>query len=296
MGKIKEIVILSGKGGTGKTTVAASLAELIHDKIIVDADVDAANMYLLMEPENIKETEFKGKSIANINTSICTSCNLCKELCRFNAIEVINGDYVVEDISCDGCRLCQTACPVDAIEMVEQIVGKWIIADTRFGDFIYARLNPGGENSGNLVAMVKYQSKLIAEEKNISTILIDGPPGIGCPVIASLSGSDYVIVVTEPSFSGINDLKRVLELTKHFRIKTGIVVNKFDINIENTEKIEKFAQENRVEVLAKIPHSFCIIEEISKKSIPSTNCEELKKPVIEIYNKIKDYFEAEMAN
>jgi len=296
MKKTKEIVILSGKGGTGKTTIAASLAELIHDKIIVDSDVDAANMYLLMEPENIIETEFKGKSIANINTSICISCNLCKELCRFNAIEVINGDYVVEDISCDGCRLCQTACPVDAIEMIEQVVGKWIFAHTRFGDFVYARLNPGAENSGTLVTMVKHQSKIIAKEKNISTILIDGPPGIGCPVIASLSGSDYVLVVTEPSFSGISDLKRILELTEHFRIKTGIVVNKFDINIENTKKIEKFAQENKVEVLAKIPHSYCIIEEISKMNIPSINCEELKKPVIEIYKKIKAYFEDEIAN
>ncbi|MEN8153446.1 MAG: ATP-binding protein [Acidobacteriota bacterium] len=290
MGKSKEIVVLSGKGGTGKTTVTSSLARLIPSKIIADTDVDAANMYILMDPRNYNKEKFKGKSVAEIDDNKCISCNICKEKCRFNAIEIINGKYKVDNLSCDGCTLCSLVCPANAIEMKRQFVGEWYLSDTKYGDFVYARLDPGAENSGNLVTMVKHQSKLKAEEKNIDLILIDGPPGIGCPVTASLSGADFAIIVTEPSLSGISDLKRILHLAEHFKVKTGIVINKFDINENNCKSIESFASKTGIEIMAKIPHSYCVINEISNRNIPFDNCEDLSEPVKEIYGKIVEFF------
>jgi MinD superfamily P-loop ATPase len=287
MKKMKEIVVISGKGGTGKTTVAASLADLMPDKIVVDADVDAANLYILMKPENIRGTHFKGKSIAQIYTDLCVSCNRCKELCRFHAIEIINSHYKVDHFSCDGCGLCEIACPANAIKMIEQVVGEWFTSQTEFGDFIYARLIPGAENSGNLVTMVKHQAKLTAEEKGIETLLIDGPPGIGCPVISAISGSDLAVILTEPTYSGISDLQRVIELTTHFGLRCGIVINRFDINPENTKDIETFAEGKGVPVIAKIPHSQCIIDEISACRLPSRSCKRFSREVKKIYEYIK---------
>jgi MinD superfamily P-loop ATPase len=290
MRKIKEIVVISGKGGTGKTTVTASLADLMPDKIVVDADVDAANLYILMKPENIKGTNFRGKSIAEINTDLCVSCDRCKELCRFHAIEIINSHYKVDHFSCDGCGLCQIACPTNAIKMKEQVVGEWFTSQTEFGDFVYARLIPGAENSGHLVTMVKHQAKLKAEEKGIETLLIDGPPGIGCPVISAISGADLAIILTEPTYSGISDLQRVFDLTTHFGVTTGIVINRFDINQKNTKDIEIFAEGKGVPVIAKIPHSQCIIEEISACNVPSRSCKRFSQQVKKMHEYIKTEF------
>ncbi len=286
MNKPKEIVVLSGKGGTGKTTITSSLAETIRNKIIADADVDAANMYILMDPENIKGEDFKGKSIAEIDGNGCINCGICQNLCRFDAVDIINGQYKIDPLSCDGCTLCALGCPENVIEMKQQIVGRWFTSDTKYGNFIYARLHPGAENSGNLVTMVKHQAKLIAETKQSEFILVDGPPGIGCPVTSALSGADYAVLVTEPSMSGISDLERIVKLSDHFNVKSGIVINKFDINSDNCKKIEKFAKDNNIEILGKVPHSFCIIKEISKKNIPLGKCEDLKKPLMEIHEKI----------
>lgn len=291
MNKLKEIVILSGKGGTGKTTVASSLAAVMKDIVIADADVDAANMHILLKPEIIKEEDFTGKSIAIIDNDICTSCDICRNLCRFDAIDVVNDEYIVDEISCDGCTLCEVACPVDAIRMEEQIVGKWFLSKTDYGEFVYAKLNPGAENSGNLVTMVKHQSKRLAESKGINKILIDGPPGIGCPVTSSLSGAFLSILVTEPTLSGMSDLERILKLTKHFNVITGIVINRFDINLENSKKIEDFAKEHNIEVFAKIPHSHCILDEITNRNIPVFNCNELKVEIEKIVLKINQYIE-----
>lgn len=291
MDKLKEIVVISGKGGTGKTTVASALAGIIKDKVIVDADVDASNMYLLLHPSKIRSHEFRGKSIAVIDNSKCTSCDLCRTHCRFNAIDVVEEDYKVDPISCDGCTLCELVCPSDAITMQDQIVGKWNISNTELGDFVYARLNPGAENSGNLVTMVRHQAKLIAKEKSIDTIVIDGPPGIGCPVTSSLSGTTFAVVVTEPSLSGISDMKRVLDVAKHFNIPTGIVINRYDVNLENSDDIEKFAEGLNIPVLAKIGHSSCIMDEISKGKLPHEKCNELREAVVKIYSSIKDKME-----
>ena len=291
MSKLKEIVILSGKGGTGKTTVASSLAAIMDNVVIADADVDAANMHILLKPEIIREEDFRGKSIAIIDNDICTSCDICRNLCRFGAIDVIDGEYVVDEISCDGCTLCEVACPVDAIRMEGQIVGKWFLSTTEYGDFVYAKLNPGAENSGNLVTMVKHQSKRLAEERGIDKILIDGPPGIGCPVTSSLSGAFLSILVTEPTFSGMSDLDRIIKLTRHFNVVTGIVINRYDINIENSKKIEEIAKEKGIEVFAKIPHSHCILDEITNREIPVFKCKELRTEIDKIINKINQYIE-----
>ncbi len=283
----KEIVIISGKGGTGKTTITASLADMIPGKIILDADVDAADMFILMNPGEIRATKFTGKAAAVIDSDRCISCRRCLELCRFHAIVVDEGKYRVDELSCDGCTLCRLACPVKAIAMKERIVGEWYTSVTGWGDFVYARLIPGGENSGSLVTMVKRQAQLLAREKNIDLLLIDGPPGIGCPVIAAISGVHLAIIVTEPTYSGISDLERVFQLTTHFKIKSGIVINRYDINPENTGKIEEFARQNRVPVYAKIPHSDCIREAISRRDIPSRHCRELAEPLENLYEKVK---------
>jgi len=293
MDKPKEIVVLSGKGGTGKTTIASSLAVFFRNKIIADADVDAANMYILMNPNTIKGGEFAGKPVAKIDSKSCINCGICNDLCRFDAIDIIDGQHKVDQLSCDGCTLCSLGCPEDAILMEPVMVGKWFSSDTEYGKFVYARLDPGAENSGNLVTMVKHQAKLLAESEQTSYILIDGPPGIGCPVTSALSGADYTIIVTEPSISGISDLKRIIKLSDHFKVKSGIVINKYDVNLDNTKKIEDFANENNIDILGKVPHSFCIIDEISKRAIPVLQCSELKEPLTKIYKKITGYFELE---
>lgn len=288
MGKVKEIVVISGKGGTGKTTIASALACIIPDIVIVDADVDAANLYLLLDPQLVQGTDFIGKAAAEINADLCSGCGRCRDLCRFNAIEPIDGLYRVSPFSCDGCGLCKIACPAGAIQMKPGVVGKWFTSRTSLGDFVYARLNPGAENSGSLVAMVRKQAKELAGNNGIGTLLIDGPPGIGCPVISAISGAHFAIVVTEPTFSGIDDLKRVIDLAERLRVPCAIVINRFDINRDNTTAIEAFAEQKGIPVTAKIPHSRCIMDEISGSRLPSRNCRSLAEQAGKIYQHIKN--------
>ncbi|MCP4219136.1 MAG: (4Fe-4S)-binding protein [bacterium] len=287
MKRISEIVIISGKGGTGKTTVTASLAAVIPSKIIVDTDVDAANLHLLLKPQPIERRDFIGKPVAVINPDQCTSCNRCRELCRFEAIDILHKQYTVEPFSCEGCGLCSRACPAGAVTMRERIVGQWFLSQTDMGNMVHARLRPGAENSGSLVAMVRRQAQLRAKEKKADTILIDGPPGIGCPVIAAVSGTNLAIIVTEPTYSGIHDMERIFTLLKHFGIKTGIVINRFDINEKNAQKIRSFARANGIKVFAEIPHSLCIINEISAGRLPSLWCRPLAEATGTIYDALK---------
>ncbi len=287
MNDIKEIVVISGKGGTGKTTITAGLADIIPEKIIVDADVDAADLYILMKPVKKRGHHFPGKAAAAIDSERCISCRRCLELCRFHAITVKDGKYSVDEMSCDGCTLCRLVCPVKAVTMKKRIVGEWFISVTEWGDFVHARLKPGAENSGSLVAMVKHQAKLRAREKNINLLLIDGPPGIGCPVISAISGADLAVIVTEPTFSGIGDLQRVFQLTTHFKIRSGIVINRCDINRDNTREIEDFARRNHIQVYAEIPHSDRIREAISRREIPTRGCPGLAEELENLYRKIK---------
>ncbi len=282
----KELVIISGKGGTGKTTLTSSFAYLMKNKIIVDADVDAADMYILMKPEIKRKEPFKGNTPAKIDTDKCTKCDICRQLCRFDAISVNeNGYYVVNTLKCDSCDLCKIACPVNAIEMVETISGEWYESDTQYGPMVHAKLYPGAENSGNLVTMVKHRAHIISEEKNIPYILVDGSPGIGCPVISTISGADFVIIITEPTQSGLHDLDRVERLCDSFKVKTGVVVNKYDLNTEMANEIEKLAKESGSLFLGKIPFEKSVSKAIVNEEIPYVACDSIKQPIDEIFEK-----------
>jgi len=255
---MKEVVVLSGKGGTGKTTIAASFAALAESKVLVDCDVDAADLYLLLEPQIKQENEFWSGQVAVINKEKCTECGLCQEVCRFGAIE----DYLVDKISCEGCGLCSQVCPVDAVTMQPCMAGHWFISDTRYGTLVHARLGIAEENSGKLVALVRNNAKLIAEKQNLDYIISDGPPGIGCPVIASLSGASLALLVTEPTLSGIHDLERVIAVCRHFGIPTLVCINKYDINEENSYRIENYCCQQGIELAAKIPFDNVVTQAI----------------------------------
>lgn len=247
---MKELVIVSGKGGTGKTTITASFSVLADKVIVADCDVDAPDLHLLLHPELIKKSEFKGSKAALIDKKRCVECNLCRENCRFDAI---SDDFIVEPHSCEGCGVCGLICPVKAIEMKQKVSGNIYLSKIENGFMSHAMLDPGEENSGKLVTFVRDQAKEVAVSKNIGKIIIDGAPGISCPVISSITGTSAGVIVTEPTVSGVHDLKRILELMEHFRIKPFILINKFDINIEKTKEIEDFCHLKNYEVVGKIP-------------------------------------------
>lgn len=256
---MKQILIISGKGGTGKTVITASLGSLFKDKIMVDCDVDAANLYLLLRPTSTKGEDFKGLKVAFIDKESCLECGKCISVCRPGAI---SEDFVVNPIFCEGCRVCKYICPANAIQMKEHICGKWFVSETGYGTLVHAKLGIAEENSGKLVVLLKEKAKELAKTENKDYIIIDGAPGIACPVIASLSGVDLALIVTEPTLSGIHDLKRVLQLTRHFKIKPAVCINKFDINKDNTEAIRDFSNKNNVKILAQIPFDKEIIDSV----------------------------------
>ncbi|MFP4001358.1 MAG: 4Fe-4S binding protein [Thermoplasmata archaeon] len=259
----KELVVISGKGGTGKTSLMGSFAALAEDPILSDCDVDAADLHLLTDPEIKESGLFSGGYTAEIDQEKCTNCGLCYEECRFHAIvEEGKGDekrYRIDQLECEGCGVCDIVCPEDAVDLEEAVNGEWFVSETRFGGMSHAKLGIAEENTGRLVTLVRENAEGLVSGENKKT-LIDGAPGTGCPVIASLTGSDYALVVTEPTVSGIHDMERVLEVADHFGIKSGIVVNKADLNEEMTEKIEEIAEERGVELLGKIPYDTVFID------------------------------------
>jgi len=253
---MKEVVVLSGKGGTGKTSIVASFAALAQSKVLADCDVDAADLHLLLQPQIKQKHEFWSGQTAYIDNEKCNECGLCQEVCRFGAIQ----NYAVDPISCEGCGFCSQICPVDAITMSENMSGHWFISETRYGPLVHARLGIAQENSGRLVALVRQNAKHIAEEENLSYIIVDGPPGIGCAVISSLSGANLALLVTEPTLSGMHDLDRVLELCRHFGIPAMSCINKYDINEENSRQIESYCANQKVEVVSLIPFDNVVTE------------------------------------
>jgi MinD superfamily P-loop ATPase len=255
---MKEIVVLSGKGGTGKTSIVASFAALAKSKVLADCDVDAADLHLLLKPVLKEEKEFWSGQVAIIDRGKCTECGLCQELCRFEAIR----DFEVDPVSCEGCGFCYQLCPVDAIAMEESMAGHWFISQTEYGYLCHARLGIAQENSGKLVALVRQNAKLIAEKQNLDYIITDGPPGIGCPVISSLSGASLALLVTEPTLSGIHDLERVIGVCRHFGVPVLVCVNKYDLNEENTCQIESYCGNEGIEVAARIPFDNVMTEAI----------------------------------
>jgi len=246
---MKQLTVLSGKGGTGKTTITACLAVLAQNAVVADCDVDAPDLHLLLHPEIFETQTFKGSKVAFIDETKCTKCGLCHEQCKF---EAITDSIKVDSVSCEGCGVCVIACNAGAIRLVDRISGSSYFSKTKHGFMSHALLRPGESNSGKLVTVVRQNAKVLAAKENSDLIIIDGPPGIGCPVIASISGVDAGLIVTEPTLSGIHDLGRVLQLLKHFNVTPYVCINMHDINPENTQKITGFCKENDVEVVGKI--------------------------------------------
>jgi MinD superfamily P-loop ATPase len=253
---MKQITVLSGKGGTGKTTFVASFAALTKKTVLTDCDVDAPDLHLLLNPQILQKQEFVGSKVAVIDKEKCIQCRKCEELCRFNAIAELSVDHVL----CEGCGLCAYICPVEAVKLKERISGYAFISKTKYGPMSHARLNPGEENSGKLVTLVRRNAKQVAETENCELILNDGPPGIGCPVIASLGGVDTGLIVVEPTLSGIHDMERALSLLNHFGISSLVCINKYDINEENTDRIAEYCGSKGVEVVGRIPFDVIVTE------------------------------------
>jgi len=246
---MKELVIISGKGGTGKTSVAASFAALADRPVVADCDVDAADLHLILSPQVREKHDFRSGKGAVIRQDDCNGCGICLSYCRYDAVVMSDGssngsgksEYSIDPVSCEGCGVCVRFCPEEAIDFPERLCGEWMISETRFGPMVHARLGVAAENSGKLVSIVRREARRIAEENMKGLIVVDGPPGIGCPVIASVTGATRVLIVTEPTVSGEHDLERILSLTKHFNIPAVVCVNKWDINPDMTELIEKKA-------------------------------------------------------
>jgi MinD superfamily P-loop ATPase len=282
--KIKQLAIVSGKGGTGKTTLAAAFAFLARNKVLIDCDVDAADLHLLLRPKVLKQEKYYGGRSPRVDLEKCTQCGLCTEVCRFNSIE--NG--VVDYVSCEGCGFCSHICPENAIIMEEAFSGDWFVSETPYGPFVHAKLGIGEENSGKLVTVVRKKAMEIAEKNNLGFILIDGPPGIGCPVTASLTGVDLILAVTEPTLSGIHDLERILKLAEHFKIPSMVCINKVDINLQNSEQIVSYCESNGSKIIGRIPYEPKVVEAlVNMKTVMEYTCNEIQKIVQRMWKEVE---------
>lgn len=259
--EIKEIVVISGKGGTGKTTITSSLIPYFQDIVIGDCDVDAPNLQILFNPQNSEKESFYGMKKAKLDRELCINCGKCYEVCRFDAIE--------NPKKCESCSICEYVCPVRAIKMVDNEAGEIYVSETKYGKMVHACLFPGEENSGKLVAEVRKKAKKIAQEENKEYIILDGAPGVACNVISSLTGVKKAVIVTEPTLSGLHDLERVLELIERFRIKPYFVINKYDLSVEMANKIEEYLKAKGFEIAVKVPFDKRVVKAIGRKEIPS---------------------------
>ncbi|MDD4656992.1 MAG: ATP-binding protein [Bacteroidales bacterium] len=290
MKKIKEIVVLSGKGGTGKTSVAASFALIAgKDAIIADCDVDAANMHLVLKPNFAHSQVYCGGDVAVLNQDSCTLCGKCKEVCRFGAVDFSNGRYTIKDLDCEGCGYCSHVCPSGAITMVERKSGDLFISHIKNGSqMVHAKLSPGAENSGKLVAQVKTNAGRIAGEVGCEYVIADGAPGIGCPVASSLSGASLAVMVTEPTKSALHDLKRVLTVAKRFNVRPLCIINKYNINSDQTAVIKEFIEKEGITHLADIPFDSSFVKAMGQaKSIIEVDSK-MKALLEETWGKVKE--------
>lgn len=255
----KQVVIVSGKGGTGKTVISAAFCAIAKNKVIVDADVDAADLFLLLNPKTKEGYKFSGGSKAVVAQDLCVQCGACYSNCQFGAV---NKSFVIDEILCEGCGLCANICPNGAIRMQHSDSGEWYISETEHGTFVHAKLGIAEENSGKLVSLIKYKALEIANKNNCAWIIIDGPPGIGCPAIAALGNSDCVVIVTEPTLSGLHDAMRIAGLAQHFNLPIKFMINKYDLNIKMTQAIEEFCRVQQIEVIGKIVFDECVVQSI----------------------------------
>lgn len=290
---MKEIVVISGKGGTGKTSITASMAYLGgEDLILADCDVDAADMHLLMEPDFKGCEEFYSGELAFIDQDVCINCGKCKDVCRFNAIPIIDKQYVIDSPGCEGCGYCARICPVSAISNLRPRVGEVYISGIRTGSImVHAELSIGSDNSGKLVAKVKNDAKTLAEKQNKIAVLVDGSPGVGCPVVSSLSGASFTVLVTEPTVSGLHDLIRVYELVKKFGIKTGCIINKADLNKNVSDSIKSFLKEADIVLLAEIPYNEKFTQAMTSGKTVVEDDKDLGQIISESWDMIKELVE-----
>ncbi len=251
---MKELVVLSGKGGTGKTSLVGCLAFLNEKSVLVDCDVDASNLHMILESEIRQRHEFVAGKKAHIDPAVCSGCGICGDHCRFGAIDEQDGLFSVNDIACEGCGVCGHVCPEEAVTMADNIGGQWFESLGPLGPFMHGELGIGQGNSGKLVSLLRQRAREVGRESGLPLIIVDGPPGIGCPVIASLSGADYALIVTEPSPTAHHDMSRLLQLTGHFHIRTGVCVNKYDLNETVAEAIEAEARQVGADVLGRISY------------------------------------------
>lgn len=283
-----EIAIISGKGGTGKSSISAAFATLSEKVVLADCDVDATNLYILFNPDVEGEEIYIGSQKAVIDYSKCINCGLCIEYCKFDAIYYSDQKINISSIHCDGCKLCSRICPNKAITMIDNDKSRMYYGSFRNGKMVYGKLAPGEENSGKLVNIVRDKARKLAEENNINTIIIDGPPGIGCPVISTITGVDYVIIVTEPTLSGLKDLQRTLELTTKFNLNTVVIINKFDLNIKITEKIENFCEKLDIKIIGKLAFDPQVVAAMinCKSIIEWQPASDLSSQIKHIYNNL----------
>ena len=254
---MKELVILSGKGGTGKTSITASFAAISSEKVLCDADVDAADLHLLLLPEIRQRTDFQGGGLAVIDPQKCSGCFTCVQACRFDAVKE---NFEIDEIACEGCGVCVDFCPEQAISFPVKTCGEWFVSDTRFGPMVHARMGVGQENSGKLVALMRREAEKLAKERNAGLLITDGPPGIGCPVIASVGGATAVLIVAEPTVSGMHDMERVADLAGHFHVPVLVCVNKYDLNLDQAAAIEKTARGRNMTFVGRIPFDPAFIQ------------------------------------
>jgi len=287
---MKQITIISGKGGTGKTTIASNFIKMAHEHVAADADVDAANLHILLNPTIEKQEDFVGGAIAFVNEN-CINCGKCEELCRFDAISGSTTDIKIDGLKCEGCGVCEYVCPAGAIELKKEKQGQYYTSSTEYCSLVHARLNPGAENSGLLVTRVRNVAEDLAFSQNKKLVIIDGAPGIGCPVIASLNGVDYALIVTEPTLSGISDFKKIYDVAKFFNIKTFVCINKFDINLKNTGEIESFCALNNIEVIGKVSYDENVPKFLAqKKFIIDYPDSPASKDIRKIWERFEGYF------
>ncbi len=269
---MKQVVILSGKGGTGKTILAASYASLARNAVVADCDVDAPNLHLLLQPRALESGSFTASKIAAIDGRICTSCMKCVPLCRFGAIKVLGNKgfqkVALDESRCEGCGICVRVCPVRAVNLEDRTSGEWFVSETRNGKMVHALLSPGGENSGKLVALVKHKATQLASADGSDLVLVDGPPGIGCPVISTLAGADIAVLVAEPTRSGLSDFERIASLVHGFTVRTACVINRYDINVGVAKEIEARALEMGMPVLALVPYDDEVVSSMAKGESP----------------------------
>jgi len=282
---MKQIVVISGKGGTGKTVITGAFAALAENKVMADCDVDAADLHLLLQPKIKERHDFRSGLSALIDKKMCQQCGKCIAACRFNAI---SDGFVIDRVSCEGCGFCSYICPAGAIKMKENLAGEWFISETRFGPMVHAKLGIAEENSGKLVSLIRKQAKKQAEKNNCDWVIIDGAPGISCPVIASLSGIDCAIVVTEPTLSGLHDALRVIEVTSHFKVTSKLVINKYDLNPDMSNKIEKHCATNGISLIGKVRFDKTVVEAmVEGKTIMEYKDTAVKDEICRIWEKLQ---------